>query len=377
MARRLPNGYWTEDRLRQEALQYETRGAFAKANKTAYQTARKAGLLDSICSHMVSKYTTWTEQMLREEALKYEVQHDFKVGNGAAYQAAYKLGILKDICGHMTSGFKRAGERQRVWTKEKCAAEAVKYETRTDFKRGHGAAYKAAVLWGWLDDICGHMQSGHKRRAEKDTIWTAETCAAEALKYETISEFREAAGGAYLRATRLGIMEEICAHMDRNAKPHGYWKKNKARCAEEALKYSNRAAFQRDSHSAYLAAFTQGWLDDICGHMERLASDFDAVYIWRHVGAKFRRRAVYKIGVTSARLGDQRITLNTGRNDMEAELVILSEVPKALELEKKLLGLGVDPGYPAEIEGFTEFRALTAKELDQAVRLIKQAGAQN
>jgi len=37
-------------------------------------------------------------------------------------------------------------------------------------------------------------------------------------------------------------------------------------CRLEALKYSNRAAFQKKS-PAYKAAYKYGWLDDICGHM--------------------------------------------------------------------------------------------------------------
>lgn len=315
----------------------------------------------------------WTHERLQAEALKHEVQQDFRLANPAAFQAAYRKGILRDICSHMTSGFKRTGERQRVWTKEKCAAEAINYETRTDFKAGHGAAYIAAVKYGWLDDICGHMRSGHLRRAENDTIWTAKICAAEALKYNTIGEFRDGAGGAYIAASRMGIIEEICTHMHRVSKPHGYWIKNKDRCAEEALRYSNRAAFQNGSRAAYLVAFRQGWLDDICGHMERLGGDFDAIYIWKHVGAKHRRRSVYKIGVTSARLGDQRINLCTNRNGMEAELVILADVQEALKLEKQILEMGIDPGYPPEVEGYTEFRALTERELERATRLIQRA----
>ena len=40
------------------------------------------------------------------------------------------------------------------WTKEKCAEEALKYKSRSEFKKNNTNAYKASVRNGWLDDIC-------------------------------------------------------------------------------------------------------------------------------------------------------------------------------------------------------------------------------
>jgi hypothetical protein len=48
-------------------------------------------------------------------------------------------------------------------------------------------------------------------------------------------------------------------------KPSGYW--TIERCHEEALKYSTRSNFRRDSNS-YKAAQRNGWLDHICSHMK-------------------------------------------------------------------------------------------------------------
>ena len=43
-----------EEKVYEIASQYITRGAFRKHDKTAYNWAQRRGLLDDMCSHMVS-----------------------------------------------------------------------------------------------------------------------------------------------------------------------------------------------------------------------------------------------------------------------------------------------------------------------------------
>lgn len=54
-------------------------------------------------------------------------------------------------------------------------------------------------------------------------------------------------------------------------KPNGYW--TKERCQKEALKYKTRMEF-KSSSSAYDVACRNGWIKDICGHMERSGSRY-------------------------------------------------------------------------------------------------------
>lgn len=49
-------------------------------------------------------------------------------------------------------------------------------------------------------------------------------------------------------------------------KPMGYWTKEK--CHKEALKYNTRGEFNEKSKGAYLFAYRNNWLDDICSHMK-------------------------------------------------------------------------------------------------------------
>lgn len=98
------------------------------------------------------------------------------------------------------------------WTKEKCAQEALKYETKTAFKLGSPGAHTAAYHHGWLEELCSHMKICI-------THYTKEECAIEALKYETKTEFMEKSPLYYSHAIRKGFINEISVHMKKMGNP--------------------------------------------------------------------------------------------------------------------------------------------------------------
>ncbi len=116
-----------------------------------------------------------------------------------------------------------------------------------------------------------------------------------------------------------------------------------------------------------------GIIEEIRQHMERPLSDRDTVYIWRAVNERYNGNSVYKIGITSARLGKQRITEVTKASGSKAELIVMAEMPgQAVEVEAKLLTMGDSPGYTGFC-GATEFRALSDNELDKSLSIIRFA----
>ena len=161
--------------------------------------------------------------------------------------------LLDSICQHMDDS---AHEKQH-WTKERCQEEANKYKTRKDFQKECRGAYTAAYRYKWLDDICTHM----KRPTPHNLYWTAERCAEEALKYTTRKDFLETSPGAYNAAKKNGLLDTICSHMARAAKPAGYW--TKARCIKEARKNKTFSQFRKNCASAYAIAWRNGWLDEL------------------------------------------------------------------------------------------------------------------
>jgi hypothetical protein len=306
----------------------------------------------------------WNLENLKLEALKYTTTSEFQRKNGSAYNAAGRLKVRDIICSHMKESKKPNG----YWNYETLHAEALKYKTRGEFQEKSGAAYKAAGLLKIRDAICGHMTKIKNPKGH----WTTETLQTEALKYETKSEFREKSNPAFLTASRKGLLDQICSHMEAGKLPNGHWL-IKENCAAEALKYTNRRAFSLANSSAYHGADVNGWLDEICSHMDfNPSSDGDAVYIWKAVNHTFNGLQVYKFGTTSVRLEGRRIEEVAKKAEMDFEIVLLYEVREhASEIETQILEYGVNPNYKG-FNGSSEFRALTNQELQAAIDLVNK-----
>lgn len=220
---------WTLEKVKTEALKYNTRKEFAQNCYSAYNYARKNKLLDIVCLHMLSSMPIkkelkrtksilrkWTFESLQAEALKYKSRSEFGNNSKAAYSAAKQAKLLDKICSHMK--FKH--KSNNYWTKEKCQERALLYKTKSDFKKNDGSAYTTAVRKKWLNEICIHMCKPPIKRK-----WTIEKLYAEAQKYGTIKEFKMKSYSAYVTAQNLGIGRQICSHM--------YKGKRKLRVLEE------------------------------------------------------------------------------------------------------------------------------------------------
>jgi len=99
-------------------------------------------------------------------------------------------------------------------------------------------------------------------------------------------------------------------------------------------------------------------------------TDNDAIYLWRAEGVQHNGTPVYKIGMTSARLGNWRIghvAKASGFTPTVLRHVKVTE--KATFIECRLLEMGIDPGYTG-FAGCTEFRALTDQQADFIIGMI-------
>ncbi len=170
---RVKNQKWTNEELALEALDYKTRGEFQKNSNSAYQTARKKGLMAQICAHMPKHVSMvgennpafkWTLEYLKKEAFKYNSRNEFREKNVNAYSRAKAKKILDQICSHMEPSLTEAysyGELQE---------EALKYDTRMEFQK-NSRAYTVASKRGVLDQICSHMKmSCGSSRQEKELM---------------------------------------------------------------------------------------------------------------------------------------------------------------------------------------------------------------
>lgn len=134
-----------------------------------------------------------------QEALKYKSRSEFKRLCSGAYCHAKDQGFLDDACAHMQPTYKK-------WCEKSVAKEAAKYKTRTDFGIGSYKAYMFAIKNKIIDSVCAHME-------QKLSSWDKESVMLEASKYTNRGDFR-AASGAYKHAYRFGFIDEACAHME-------------------------------------------------------------------------------------------------------------------------------------------------------------------
>lgn len=188
---------WTDEMIREKALQYSTRGEFQKSDPKAYKVCLRRGLLDECCSHMTTLQINWTDSMIHEEALKYTSRVSFIKGSPKAYYASLKSKNHEENCSHMNGNV--------YWSKKMIHEEALKYNRKCDFQKNSRNAYNASLRSGKHDIYCSHMTPVF--------FWSDENILEEALKYKSRKEFSKCSVGAYGAAIKKGILNEVSKHM--------------------------------------------------------------------------------------------------------------------------------------------------------------------
>jgi hypothetical protein len=201
----------------------------------------------------------WNKKNSFEIALKFNNKRDFKKAHIAAYELLRKNGWLDVACLHM-----KDISHLIKWTFEKCKEEALKYNKKIEFKNKNSWGYAIAKQNGWLDEITSHMI---KYKHVTPIQWTKEKCQSEALKYNKRIDFYRNSSKAYAVCVRNGWLNDVCQHM--NAPHSSQFKWTKEKCRIIALKYQYRKEFQMGDNNAYCAAKYNKWLDEICQHMTR------------------------------------------------------------------------------------------------------------
>ena len=117
--------------------------------------------------------------------------------------------------------------------------------------------------------------------AEKNRIWTCDTCMKEARKYLCRDDFRKASPGAYNVARKNNWLDSY-EWFNTKKKPKGYW--TMERCEEESKKYKSRTEFMRGTPAAYSTASKHSWIDKYTWLLDRrldiVKGKIDSVYVY-------------------------------------------------------------------------------------------------
>jgi len=286
---------WTMDALKEKAGLCSTRGEFKARFPGGYNRAIRFGVLDAVCSHMESPYQVWTEAALETEASKYATRSEFRKGSPNAYAAAIRQRRMPQLARFFRSAKTGIGKHMVyrlsfascIYIGLTCTSEV---RNRYHLRRGAVAQHITStgeslppmeILADGLtpqeasflevEEILKARQaglpilnkaSGGQLGAFGRFAWTRTRVIEEAVKYQSRSEFRAAAPGAFSNARLNGWLDEACQHMV--VLRHTYSDSDIGRIAK---RFSSRSAFQRYEPSVYNAARSRGVLDAVCGHM--------------------------------------------------------------------------------------------------------------
>jgi hypothetical protein len=97
-----PQGYWTKDRVLQSAKKYKTQAEWNKAETSAVGVASKKGWIKEATAHMSPSRPNrmangyWTKERVMEDAKKFSSKTEWQKTSRAAVSKAYKMGWMDE-----------------------------------------------------------------------------------------------------------------------------------------------------------------------------------------------------------------------------------------------------------------------------------------
>lgn len=249
------------------------------------------------------------------------------------------------------------------WTEEKVRAEAAKYATKQAFRKGSRSAHCSALKLGIADDL--GFSPAYRNKTDAELL-------AEASKYARWSDFENTNPKDAHTAASRGLLKDFKF-------PKAPRFLDDYELFEEAAKYKTRADFARNDQAAYQKARQRGLMDQMFSTYRQGRGDFDSLYVVLAKGVFFNGAQVYKIGVSSARLGHTRLQTLKSASGLEFEVITFVRMKDgvlATQLEKRLHLIGDDPKL-ISFAGCTEFRALTPEQLAVVLDQISLYSAGN
>ena len=298
-------------------------------------------------------------------AKQCKTKHEFRTRFGAACNESYRHGWIKDLEQFWVSRLLTDEPRSEI------IKAAKKAGTKVSFQYNFSRQYKAAKAQGILQEIYElYIPEGRKPN------WTYETAAEAAKLYTTRKAFQYGNHrGAYqwLRINKL--LDKACdAAGIKNVRR--YWSDQDL--IDECKQYTSIVDLIENDPGIRTTVERRGLETVAFAHFVRpdtaTASDYDAIYLWRS-DIKVDGNWVYKVGLTSHRLGEDRIRKVATAAGTTAKILILCKTTcNAIHVERLIKKFGTRPTLKW-FNGYKEFRVMTAAQVRQVMAIIKQHAA--
>jgi hypothetical protein len=250
------------------------------------------------------------------------------------------------------------GRIPQLWTIDSAVNESKKYEDLKDFRTDSNSAYQYLVR---KKSIGLANLNGKRHRVTDWEIF----CSLKKSKDWT--DFRINFPKDYITfSKRKGKIDKRAYEHLGVPKTAKRWTKETIEA--EARKYKIRGDFWKKSSGAYSAASDLGILKDVCRHMQSKTSDYNCIYMWT-ADEKSDLRLV-KIGVTSLRLGHTRIEFVERKSGFPASDLLIAECEDALFIESEAKKIGCPAVLPL-FSGSSEFFWVDRCQYEKIERIIK------
>lgn len=324
-----PFGYWTKERVFEEARKYTTKHHFYKGCRGAFGAAERNGWLEDMTwfeRPNLNKPRVWSKETVFEYARLFSTKTEFRKANKGAYNAAWKNGWLEEMDW-------LAVLAREPYTKEEVLTIARQYTTKNDFRKAVPNVYNSAQKKGWLEDITwfvtapkfnSHNYCVYVYIDEDNKVaYVGLTVDKKKRHYEHSSSFdrhgKETSSPVYRYFQSINksvpnpiYLEESLTAEEAREKEH-YWiiqytekgyhllnkgktgagigalgsatyKWTKPKVFKEAQKYQSRSEFASNCSSAYSVATKKGWIDQMNWMTEK----------WAHPTPKWTKEAVFE-----------------------------------------------------------------------------------
>ena len=142
------------------------------------------------------------EENVFKESRKFSSRTEFKKKSHRAYDVARELNLLGEMPWLDNPSRKPKGYWKK---KDNVMNEARKYKTKDEFMKSSPSAFLAAHRYGYIDDMDWLVI----RKQNKRGHWNYDNIKNEAIKYQTKTEFKKKSPYAYEQALKLGIIDDF------------------------------------------------------------------------------------------------------------------------------------------------------------------------
>ena len=341
---------------------------FDRAHPAAYSAIKRYGwtaeLRKDFPGAKKQKYTLEDCRLIWRTCISIK---QFKEKSVGAYSAVKKNGWL----GELRKDLKPLVDHGKWGDLKQTRSIWVKFPSISSFYRAHPGAQAAIVRNGWAKKI----RSDFPKSKKINGYWTKARCTAAWKSCKNISEFAVLHGAAYSSVKKNGWLKEL--HIDLPPRLiHGQFN-DLSLCKSLWKQCYCVAEFIQKHHGAYEAVKRNGWVDEMYQDLPPIPTftDNDAIYIWR-TGLTYRKKPIYKVGVTSYRLGTRRLSIVAKKHNTDFTILRLVKCSDAISIEK-VIRKAVNKVTHLTGDGVTEMFFASVEEINATLDLFDRLVLEN